>query len=305
MPSMRASFGARQDAVGEDHEPGAHGVAAIREDGPASTSLVPLGLLDGRVEEAVFVETELHGHGLAVLEDLEARRELHRREVLHLFEKGQVAVGLDVAGDARVAVPVPGAADVPALLAEAHVAEPRRPELVPQEESGEARPDHDDFALVVERVPGNRGLRIHVFEVAAELALHRHVVGCAAPGLLERAVLRLLFGIEHRARGLGRELLQGFVRLDGVALARDLLARLGGARIEDFETGFGVDLDRGHGALSAGGWVRERGTDRGRRPPVAGGSAPSSPTLPFAGMATGRGHGASRGMARPAAGRDL
>ena len=147
---------AGEDAVGQDHEPGPHGVTAVGVDGPAAALLVPLGLLDGGVEEAVVVEAELLGHLLAVLEDLEARRELHRRDVLHLLQQREVAVGLDVAGDARVAVPVPGAADVAALLAEAHVVEPGLAELVPEQQAGEAGADHEDVALVGERLALDR-----------------------------------------------------------------------------------------------------------------------------------------------------
>ena len=114
-----------QDAVGEDHEARAHRVAAVGGDRPTAGRLVPLGALDRGVEQAVLVEAELLGHRLAVLEDLEPRRELHRRDVAHLLEQRQVAVGLDVAGDARVAVPVPRAADVAALLAEPDIDEAR------------------------------------------------------------------------------------------------------------------------------------------------------------------------------------
>ena len=42
--------------------------------------------------------------------------------------------------------------------------------------------------------------RVHVVEVLAELALHRHVVRRAAAGLLELAVLLLLLGAERRPR---------------------------------------------------------------------------------------------------------
>ena len=50
---------ARQDAVGEDHEAGPHGVAAIGVTVHRPVVLVPLGLLDGGVEQAVVVEAEL------------------------------------------------------------------------------------------------------------------------------------------------------------------------------------------------------------------------------------------------------
>src|SRR5205823_14457654 len=96
----------------------------------------------------VFVESEFPGDPLAILEDLETRGELHGRHVAGLFEQWQVAVGLHVTGDAGIAVPVPGPADVTALLAEPHVVEPSLPKLVPEQQAGEAGADNDDFTLV-------------------------------------------------------------------------------------------------------------------------------------------------------------
>ena len=217
--------------------------------GPPPAVLVPLGRLDGGVEQAVVVEAELGGHLLAVLEDLEPRGELHRRDVAHLLEQREVAVRLDVAGDARVAVPVPRAADVAALLAEADVDEPGLAQLVPQQQPGEPGADDEDVALVGQRLPRHRVGRVDVLEVLGELALHRHVVGGAPPGLLELAVLRLLLGVEHGARRVGREHLEVLVVDDRVALARDRHGRLGGPGVERLETGCGVDPN-GHVLLS-------------------------------------------------------
>ena len=161
-----------QDAVGQDHEARAHRVAAIGLDDPAAGGLVPGRPLDRGVEQAVLVEAELLGQALAVLKNLEARRELHRRDVAGLFEQRQVAVGFHVAGDARIAVPVPGAADVAALLAEAHVGEAGLAQLVPQQQAAEAGADHQDLALVGQRLARDRRLRIDVVQVFRELAFH-------------------------------------------------------------------------------------------------------------------------------------
>ena len=104
----------------------------------------------------MVIETEPARHGLAVLEDLEARRELHRRDVTHLFEQGQVAVGLDIASDPGIAVPVPGAADVTAFFAEAHILETSGAQLVPQQQRSETGADHQDLALVVQGLARHR-----------------------------------------------------------------------------------------------------------------------------------------------------
>ena len=214
---------AGEDAVGQDHVAGLHGVAAVGADGPAAGLLVPHRGVDGGVEQALVVEAELVGHRLAVLENLEARGELHRGDVLHLLEQRQVAVRLHIAGDARVAVPVPSAADVAALLAEPHVGEAGAAQLVPQQQPGEPGADAQHLALVVECFAFDRRLGIDVVEVALELALHGHVVGSAPARFLEVAVLGLLFGVEHGAgRGRG-QLLQMLIGVDRVAHAVDLL----------------------------------------------------------------------------------
>ena len=178
MPWMRASLGlvrmplARMTNFARMASP--RSVKTVQRCGV----LVPLGAGHRGVEQAVVVEAELLRHLLAVLEDLEARRELHRREVLHLLQQREVRVGLDVAGDARVAVPVPGAADVAAPLAEADVVEAGLGELVPQQQTGEAGADDEDVALVGQGFTLDRRRRVVVLEVLGEL---RPPSACSRP----------------------------------------------------------------------------------------------------------------------------
>ena len=244
-PVDAGQLGRRQDAVRQDDEAGLHRIAAIGGHRPAARLLVPHRRLHRRVEQAVLVERELLGHRLAVLEDLEARRELHRRDVAHLLEQREVAVGLDVAGDARVPVPVPRAADVAALLAEADVVEPGLAELVPQQQAGEPGADDEHVALVRQRLTRHRVGRVDVLQVLGELALHRHVVGGAAAGLLVLAVLLLLLDAERRPGRVRRQRLQLDVVGDPVARARDPVRRLGGAGVERLAARHGVGADGG------------------------------------------------------------
>ncbi|MFD8219415.1 hypothetical protein ACFV2U_38415 [Streptomyces sp. NPDC059697] len=62
----------------------------------------------------MVVEPEALPDALAVLEDLVPEGVLLLRDVADLFEHRQIAVAVRVALDARVAVPVPGAAEVTA-----------------------------------------------------------------------------------------------------------------------------------------------------------------------------------------------
>jgi len=218
MPAIR-QLRRRQDAVGEDHEARTHLVAAIGLDDPTARCLVPGRRLNCRVEQAVIVEPELLGHSLAVFQDLEARGEFHRRDVTRLIEQRQVAVGFHVAGDAGIAVPVPGAANVATLLAETHVGEASCAQLVPQQQSAEAGADDHDFAFVGERFTRNRRLRIDIVQIFLKLAFHGDVGGGAPAGFLERVVFGLLFRVEGRASRHFRQVLKLLIDEDRVALA--------------------------------------------------------------------------------------
>src|SRR4029078_12558763 len=97
--------------------------------------------------------------------------------------------------------PVPGATDVAALLAEAHVGEAALHQAIPKKQCPKARANDQDLALVVEWLPRHRRLGIDVLQVLREIAFHRHVVGSARPRRLELTVATLLLGVEG---GTGR-----------------------------------------------------------------------------------------------------
>ena len=148
--------------------------------------LVPLRADDLGVEEAVVVEAVPLGDPLAVLEDLEARRELHRREVLHLLEQRQVRCRTR----RRRRCPDSGSSTT------------CRRRRRPSRRSGCRRSRPGDN-LYQSRSPANPapttrishssvsasrstgGGRVVVLEVAGELAVHRHVVRRAAAHLVE------------------------------------------------------------------------------------------------------------------------
>ena len=236
-----------ENAVGENHVLGLHGVAAIRGDDPVLGGIVPLGLLDRGVEQAAVVETEFLGHFLAILENLEATGELHRGVVAHLLEQGQVTVRLDVAGDARIAVPVPGTAHVTAFFAEADIEEPGLAQPVPKQQTRKARTDDQNLAGVIQRLAGHRGRGMHVGKVAAEPTLQGHIVGGTAARLLELPILGLFLGVEDRTGGLLGQRLEVIVLEHRIALAGDVGVRVLGPGVEEFQTGFRVGTNRGSG----------------------------------------------------------
>ena len=98
-----------------------------------------------------------------------ARRVLLLRDVADLLEQRQVDVRLDVALRARVAVPVPGAAEVAALLDDADVVDAGLLEAGAGEQAAEAAADDDDVDLVGQRVALDR-LDVRIVEVVGEAA---------------------------------------------------------------------------------------------------------------------------------------
>src|SRR5262249_4518910 len=113
--------------------------------------------------------------------DLRAAAVLLDRHVAELFEQRKIDVRLDVAREPRVAVPIPGAPDVAALLddpdaIDAELAQPRA-----REQPAEARADQRDVDLVALRRAGKaRGhvrIALEVREPARELDVLRDAVG--------------------------------------------------------------------------------------------------------------------------------
>ena len=113
--------------------------------------VVPAHLRHFGLEARVAVEVELRADRAAVGEDLRRARVLLARHVAELFEQRQVDVRLDVAHRARVAVPVPGAAEVAALLDDAHVVDAGLAQPRAGQQAAEAAADDHHLDLVGER----------------------------------------------------------------------------------------------------------------------------------------------------------
>src|SRR3546814_8175329 len=79
-------------------------------------SIVPAHVLDFRLEQRSFIEAEMPPDGFGMLEYLGARRIALGRHRADLLEKRHVDGCLNVAAHPRIAVPVPGAAEVACLL---------------------------------------------------------------------------------------------------------------------------------------------------------------------------------------------
>jgi hypothetical protein len=163
-----------EDADGQHVPPRRDPVAPVGVDPPAGRGVVPLGARHPGVEQGVGREVEALGDGLEVLADLLAGGVAGGGDVVELLEHRQVDVGLDVAHHARVAVPVPGAADAPGLVDDADPLDAGLAQLGPGEHAGDAPADDDDVDLVGDGIArGDGGER--VVAVAGEVLVARQV----------------------------------------------------------------------------------------------------------------------------------
>ena len=106
------------------------------------------------LEQRAVVELVGVADALRVLEDLGDVGVLFLGDVLQLFQQRQVAVALDVALRARIAVPVPGAAEVAARLDDAEVVEARFAQASAGQQARETAADDRDLDLLAQRRRG-------------------------------------------------------------------------------------------------------------------------------------------------------
>ena len=105
-----------------------------------------------------------------MLEDLPPLGVVASGHVAHLVEQREVVVGDDVARHARVAVPVPGAADVAAALDDADRLDPDLAQPGRGQQRREAAADEQHLDLVVDRIARDDLLDVGVGLVASEVA---------------------------------------------------------------------------------------------------------------------------------------
>ena len=191
--------------------PGAHadelrgeGIAAVGADGPARFRLVPIETHDLGVEQRVVVEAVLLADALAVREDFRRMRVFLGRHVAGFFEQRHVDHRGRIALRARIPVPVPGAAEVAALLDDADILNAGFRQPRGGGEPGKAAADEGEGDVVGLRLArGDR--RIGVVEIMRELPRDPKIlivaVGAqplvallqiflAQPLLVDRSVLR-------------------------------------------------------------------------------------------------------------------
>ena len=103
-----------------------------------------------------------------MLENLGAAGVFRSRHIAGFFEQRQIDVALGVAGRAGIAVPVPGAAEVAALLDDADVVDTGLTQPGRRQLAAESSANDDDLDVLAQR--GTiQTLNIRVFQIVSEL----------------------------------------------------------------------------------------------------------------------------------------
>ncbi|MHC2243038.1 hypothetical protein ACVJH7_002345 [Bradyrhizobium elkanii] len=151
------------------------GVAPRGADDPARLRRVPIEARHLGVEQRVVIEIELPADPLAVREDLGRMRVFLRRHVAGLFEQRHVDHRRRVALRAGIPVPVPGAAEIAALLDDADILDPGLGQPRRSGEPGEAAADEGEGDVVgLRRALNDR--RVGIVEIMRELALDLEIL---------------------------------------------------------------------------------------------------------------------------------
>ena len=156
-----------EGAIGHDDEAGAQGIPAVRGDHPFLSVLVPSEIRDSGVEEGAVVKIVVAANAPSMLEDFRLVGEFMAGDIAHFLAKRKVDGRFRIAGSAGIAVPVPGAAEVAAVLKEAEVGKARLLQARRGDEASEAAADNEDFREVLPGRPG-RDVAIGVFGVVGQ-----------------------------------------------------------------------------------------------------------------------------------------
>src|SRR5262249_23611524 len=98
------------------------------------------------------------------------KRILLLRDVAGFLEQRQVDVRFDIALRSGVAIPVPGAAEVAALLDDAKVLHARLAQTCAREQAAEAAADNQNLQRLMQGLGGEAGLDIRIVDIVTEVS---------------------------------------------------------------------------------------------------------------------------------------
>ena len=128
------------------------------------------------VEQRVVVEAEMAADALAMLQDFRRVRIFLGRAMAGLFEQRHVDHRGGVALRAGIAVPVPGAAEIAALLDDAHILDAGLDQPRAGDQAREAAADEGEGDVVGLRFARREG-RVGVVEIVGELVRDAGYIG--------------------------------------------------------------------------------------------------------------------------------
>ncbi len=193
-------FGTIQGAVDHDDEARLYFVIAIGVDGPAPGVFIPDHFGDPGLQTGVVIQAIVLGDSTAMIENFRRVTELAWRHVAEFFKQGQIGIGLDIAGRAGIAVPVPGAAEIAAFFDHADVFDTGLTHAGAGQQATQTAANNGNFDFVLQRVTNNLLADIGVFEKVGKLSLHFLIllvaIGAQAFGSLLGVFLSEKVGIE-------------------------------------------------------------------------------------------------------------
>src|SRR5215471_2948148 len=175
-PGNSGQLGPVEGPVGHHDVARAQEVITIGADQPPALFLAPSDFPDQGLKESAAIQIVLLADAACVREDFRCEGVLLFGQVSGLLEQRQIDVRLDVALRSRIAVPVPGTAEVAALLDDAKVLHPRLAQTGPREQTAEAATDDYNLQRLVQRFAGEAGFNIRIIYIAAEVTLDLNVL---------------------------------------------------------------------------------------------------------------------------------
>src|SRR5215472_18350008 len=142
-------LGPVEGTVGHHDVARAQEVITIGADQPPALLLAPSDFRDQGLKESAAIQIVLLADAARVREDFRREGILLFRQVSGLLEQRKIDVRLDVALRARIAIPVPGASKVAALLDDAQVLHARLTQTCAREQTAKATADDHDLQRFV------------------------------------------------------------------------------------------------------------------------------------------------------------
>jgi hypothetical protein len=116
------------------------------------------------LQTGIFVQPELPRDGLAVGKNFRAAHVFFGGNRAGFFQQRKIDIGLGVTGGTGIAVPVPGAAEIGALIDDTDVLHPGLAQPGTGQQPSEAATDNDDIHDIVDGIAHEVGITIGILE---------------------------------------------------------------------------------------------------------------------------------------------